>query len=851
MNNWDTFFNLEEKPLEERLRNIEKDINSDISLINTKIFSSNKHFLFRRDQSSSFVATLGNLRNIINESDKLRKLLSISYDSLTDWHLLVSKDDISIFNNRIQDSKIETGISHQHLNPNTIDKTVFEKNKFGITPHFQDVCERIINHIDYFKRSLFGILSSSNINLSPQIINNSIHELLNTLIFLRFVEDYQKFKGRSNINLKNIFQNLDNKTAYQLISETINDYDIKINGLLDISALKKIGPEINNTLIDCLDLLYRDNKQGQYEYDFNIIAEYVMGQIYEKYVSDILLYDQQSLFPEYNAYLKLQKDVGLHYTPEYIAEFLVDEILSNYPKSNWGNLKVGDLACGSGVFLRSFLLKLNKFRDESKGITENVLKNIIAIDKIPEAIKIAKLNIALTTFASIGKTRSGFNPKCLDSLENYRKITKEKLDIIWMNPPFKGIETQTDDEKNILSEILGPLRKKRPDISLGFLKIAFETLKDEGFLGIVLPASFLDSDSSKPLRKMLINNGDVRTICKLDEYSLFQRGETRIALLVHRKKTNMHSFSQTKTLYCKKLADRALREAEMEKYVTKPEWEIFRSDSGKWEEEWKLIPYQINKVLQRLKNNFPKLSHIFKIRQGIKTGNRKIFIIKDCSIFSSEVNILIPFADNKNCFMWQIHSDKRRLIYPYQDGEIIDENHFKENYLKTYEHLIKSKDKLEKRSGMKDRPFYALTRERERYNVQKIVSPPFGLPGDFAFDEKGIYLVIDGNYLIPEKSGWSDEKFFFYLSVLNSELFFKILMRSSRELKGGQYILGIQCLKGLPIPSFEKTNIDLRNNIIDFGNKAHSTGVIPSADSNFNDLVRRAYNLSLTEFNML
>jgi len=94
---------------------------------------------------------------------------------------------------------------------------------------------------------------------------------------------------------------------------------------------------------------------------------------------------------------KLRHSLGEYYTPDWLAEFLVEKLEINFTK----NIRVLDPTCGSGTFL-SILIEKIKSNDKiaEKDKLDICLKNIVGIDLNPLAVISAKTNylIALSEY---------------------------------------------------------------------------------------------------------------------------------------------------------------------------------------------------------------------------------------------------------------------------------------------------------------------------------------------------------------------------------------------------------------------------------------------------------------------
>jgi|GEM_PF-6024780 len=831
---------------------------TDVTVLRTRISMPGDHLLIRPGQTASAVVTCfqRDKELYLGHPDSRRKLLSISFDTLSDWHIVLRPETMTLFNNRVSgDSVIRAKIPHSELPPDMLGRLLGVEKGFTVSPDFQDVSDRMLSKIDLLKRTLVGDPDC------PRLDDVTvIDDILNAVIFLRFLEDYTKAIGGVTVNLREMISSRSDWTFGRLFAEALKRLELNFpDGLFRKTRIESIGRNISQYVLDWLSSSYQDDKQGRYEYDMSLIAEHSIGQIYDKYISLVSYHTQNGtrpLFPEFDSELSWQRGTGLLYTPEYMARFLVRQALQNFPKRRWRELKIGDMACGSAVFLRNYLLSLHREQDEAGVIDESVMQNLEAIDVNPSAVAAARLSIAMTGFKCTGGLTPGFDPKVQDALspQVVRRLSSRKLDLVLMNPPFKGYEFQSESERAAVSSVLTDYASGRTDYSLAFLKLAYDRLEDGGCIGIVLPSAFLDAHYARKIRRLLSANGEIQLVAKFEDYSLFSRGQTQVALILFCKHLGVHSRAYTRVLYCRANPESAVRAVDTETYDTRSEWEFFIADSSRWDSEWELMPEQLQRVLNRLEALHPKLQELFEIRQGVRFGYKRAFLVDDFhSIPKNERLILRPVAANENIFDWRIHADDRRLIYAYVNGSLVSSHDMKTSYPALLSRLKEFRSRLEKRARMQDKPIWALALPRDPKLMfsKKLISTQFGLEGRFAYDEKGTYAVTNGNIFVP-RIPFSDERsWFFYLSILNSKLFVRLLARRSIRLRGGQYSFDEKYTKGIPVPRYEEVDAEIRQSLVQIGQNGHDGKLMKVDFDSYDRCIRIAYEISEADFSII
>jgi len=124
-----------------------------------------------------------------------------------------------------------------------------------------------------------------------------------------------------------------------------------------------------------------------------------------EYTRDLLKRLYQNLVPK-----KIRHDLGEYYTPDWLAEFLLNEVgltaesfekiaQCNNDLTEALNLRILDPACGSGTFL---VLTMKRFREYAEGhylkdvLVNYLLRNVVGFDLNPLAVLAARTNYLLT-----------------------------------------------------------------------------------------------------------------------------------------------------------------------------------------------------------------------------------------------------------------------------------------------------------------------------------------------------------------------------------------------------------------------------------------------------------------------
>ena len=178
-------------------------------------------------------------------------------------------------------------------------------------------------------------------------------------------------------------------------------------------------------------------------------------------IDNIILKDKKTLsIEDLERYFELlfpsqdKKLSGIFYTPSYIAEFIINEVLTND-----SNIKILDPSCGAGIF-NYMSLKLIKERFPEKSMVDIIENNIYAVDIEPISTNRTKIILILTALMNgENPINIDFNIVTRDSLKKELKwendfpdVFEEKggFDAVVGNPPYVRIQNLDSDNKTYL-----------------------------------------------------------------------------------------------------------------------------------------------------------------------------------------------------------------------------------------------------------------------------------------------------------------------------------------------------------------------------------------------------------------
>ncbi|MBI9039393.1 MAG: N-6 DNA methylase [Bacteroidales bacterium] len=571
------------------------------------------------------------------------------------------------------------------------------------------------------------------------------------------------------------------------------------------------------------------------ELNVDLLLRHTAGQLFQEAQKEAIFYNRnQDLFGFYDSKYdsNYQLYSSFHYTPSFLARSIVEYSISKLNVLEKPMLKILDPACGSSEFLLEFLKQL-----KSLGYTGSVIIN--GLDKSESAINISNFLL------SYEKREWG------DSLSiNLQKVNnsltedwENDYDLILMNPPFLSWELMSKDDREIVSSVLGNESKRKPNIASAFIFKSIQSLKETGIIGTVMPSSILLMDSYQKLRNEIKDTLSLLLIGKLGNF-VFEHALTDVSILIGQKPKSVINPLLLWTKNEKGMIANAFRDLRKVNYEILPyvkenkSHNIYVPDEYPEKDNWKINSYaelELKKHLDELilLKKLKPVQYIFNVKQGIRTGNNKVFKIS-IDIYNSlpkeERNFFRPSIDNdsiKNGFLsivnytWFPYSNKCNILISSENELVKKAPYFYKNI------LLQNKNSLVNRK--KKIPYWwSLSDFAPRLLPisVKLVSTEFGKSGSFAFDEKGEFVIERGNGWIPKKEFKNKDYYYFYLSIFNSSFFNELLAIYSKELLKG-WDLGKKYTANIPIPEIteELENSFIFEKLVHFGKQINEGNI--------------------------
>lgn len=600
-----------------------------------------------------------------------------------------------------------------------------------------------------------------------------------------------------------------------------------------------------------LEQLLRPEQANKASPAMELMIRHAAGRIFQEAHYLALAPIQQDMFFDGQAKLagRSSKTLGAFFTHTPLVRTLVEQALLSADLIGKKHIHLFDPACGSGEFLREAVRQLGLHGYKNK-IT------VTGYDISEAACLMAQFGLAAEACTS-GATLD-INIHHRDGLSDEPWI--RSVDVCIMNPPFVAWPDMIAEQQDAATRTLAELHQKRPDMAMAFLRRAVDTLGSSGVIGAVLPASFLDGDSAKPLREFLLSSHTIELTARLGNQAVFTDVMVDPALIVARRR-QVESIRRATLLVwadhnpgSSDLALRSLRRYDKPSQVTclenTKQFSIYSGKIDALSENWAPRPYRSARLLAALDNR-PQVHTLFSVQQGTITGLNAAFMLDLDELErlpKAEQLYFRPAVTNNSIINGQLIK-KAWVFYPHGSDlqELISEDDVADKLKHFYRlRLLPYKDALMRRARVSEENWWRLSEYRSWQVARrpKIVSTYFGTAGSFALDQTGDFVVVQGYGWLPKKSAAinDERKLLALLATLNAPLTDVLLAGVSNNLAGGQWNLSKRFIERMPVVDVTRLPSTLYEALAVLGETMTQGGNCD--DALINDLTCQAFGIS-------
>lgn len=705
-------------------------------------------------------------------------------------------------------------------------------------------------------------------NLNEEELNDLTQNYINSIVFLRVCED------RDLEDYETLYRLAQNRDLQSLIKK-LQASDKKYNsGLFNLPHIS----ELLNNQDSCIWTIIGQLYFPQSTYSFSVFPSDILGNIYEVFLSEKIRISQTGEIEIQPKEEHLDRDIVT--TPTHIVRDIIRSTVVEFCKDKTDeqifNSKFADIACGSGAFLLEVFQsiqdiltdyyiehdrsKLQQFSEHSFKLKFSIKKKILTqciygIDKDFNAVKACSFGLLLklledetketiqTHTPALPKTDRNifFGNSLIDSSDNIKGKDlfivnpfdiEHKFDVIVGNPPYMATEHMKQLTPTELS-----IYKKKYDVAFKqfdkyflFIERSMYLLKENGYLGYILPSKFTKVGAGKNLRKLLTDKKYLSKLILFGANQVFKNKTTYTCLLFLRK------AQQTEfTFYeVKDLRKWLTREDSSESAIT---YETDNIDSDTW-----ILEKETNEILELMHSKSETLGKILgnkAIANGIQTSANEYYIHKEIETKTSYIYFeyngithhvekeltrpyfATPRSGNDNFHTYKDVEPNSFVIYPYKKiGNrivLVAYEELEKTYPKTFEflHLVKENLDNDERSI---KPAPATVNEWYRYGrsqalencdvPQKIIVGVLSSGYKYSIDNNRTFVSSGGTagYSIINVPNSSPYSIYYIQAVLSSKYLEWFASIYGEIFRGGFVARGTKVQTRMPIPKISFDN---------------------------------------------
>jgi hypothetical protein len=550
---------------------------------------------------------------------------------------------------------------------------------------------------------------------------------------------------------------------------------------------------------------------------------------------------------------------GVHFTPPGLARAVVEQSLQAYGELP-PRITILDPACGSGSILHEAIRIL---RD--RGYQGDI--RIVGFDESAYAVMMTRFLLASAKRDWPALRLSSIEVACRNSLDD---CPWPQADIIVMNPPFVSLRELSTEQRKLLSNVLGPFDKGRPDLSMAFLERALHSIADSGVVGSLIPAGVLSMTHGKEWRRHILDKATVAFVALFGELGLFRMATVETGCVVLSKSRRPGAYWY-KSLWVGEKRNATSEALRLLRKATMHDAGIEEGDAWSLDElpierletsvSWRPKSSALRRKIDRIRDRIgTTVGSAFHVRQGAIPAPRSAFIISRSTwdrLPRNEQRWFRQIAENANIRDGQIRSGQF-VFYPKSEGlrSLDNEETLRQECPVFYKHLSQFKSALIRRRRKEER-WWELGEDRKwlRTPRQKIVTSYFGQPGSFAFDQRGDHVVVQGygwmpRWRLPESVGITNEYLCYaYIAVFNSLLFADMMSDVCPTVGGGQFNLSKRYSERVVLPDLAKRveaaagSDSVVRELASIGENIGSHGLLVSPRSRTEELVEIMYGV--------
>lgn len=484
----------------------------------------------------------------------------------------------------------------------------------------------------------------------------------------------------------------------------------------------------------------------------------------------------------------VRKTDGAVYTPDFVIDYIVEEVLGGLNQKDLRQATILDPACGSGGFLLGALRFISSRTKES---FSDISKRLKGLDINGEAIQNANLLVNLACFQTCQQESRSEIFIC-DSLLT---PVREQLEMVGCingvtalvtNPPYVKLQTLPLDYRKKISSVFPSLASGSYTLATLFLARAQEYLTSDGMAGFITLNNLFTSLSGQPIRDQWHKTKEVRRVIDFRHFPVFEASAYTCLIFMDNQIRSEFEYSAI---------NEQPTSASLDKLKFSP---VAYSNLNP--KKWRLVSSSNSKIVSALENLGAKLGQEAEIKVGIATLFDKAFL---CQIDEDRYSVI--GGDGQQRFIEDlivqrfvkiselsesktVDQIQRGVIYPYDASSVsrplLTWEQIQLRFPVAAEHLASWRERLLERSGVDKERWYEWGRRQSMVAPgPKLLTKTFDKKPTFHLDQTdGLFA---NGYSIKPKVALDAYSIHALKAFLESRLMFAYALMTSFEIEGG------------------------------------------------------------------
>lgn len=303
---------------------------------------------------------------------------------------------------------------------------------------------------------------------------------------------------------------------------------------------------------------------------------------------------------------RTRSELGTHSTPSYLVDYILGHLADWIEDIPENERSVYEPACGHAAFLVSAMRLLTHLLPPEKSVPNRrgayLRSRLHGNEKDAFALELARLSLTLTDIPN----PDGWDLRNEDMFVGDRLAEQVKGNTILLaNPPFANFadselrKYKRDDENTGLNKAAEMLRRTLPHLT------------EDSVFGVVVPANFLHGQHAESVRRMIVENFELREISVFPD-KVFVFSDSESAILLGRRRCSRSQARST-------VSYRRIREREIDGFRASYAVPSTRTvPQGRFDESvrWDFRVPDLEEVWLELSNN-PDASSLAAVSQGL------------------------------------------------------------------------------------------------------------------------------------------------------------------------------------------------------------------------------------------